>query len=339
MHKIKYLQLFFILLMSTTSLFSSMYENAESKGTKLWSLIPSSPSGSIENIYDKNKKSHVIQLKGDGTKSAYLLTLKQEKNPINKSILSWEMNYSEDFVIMVEVTTDQGKHSLIYTPGDENSHLQYGLGSQTTEGQWQTQQRDLEKDLNHFIPECKILNINHFVIKGSGRLDNIQLLNTPPQEHQSEQITHIAQKEAIEQKQEGMPIIYMNGKNPLVLQRGEHYTEAGVTAQDMNGLELNVNISHEIDVFSEGEYSVIYMATDKSGNSVIDRRRVIVGEVTEKEESVVSTEAIALEERQSELSEWEQKLEAREKELLEQKSSSIESVKRPPKDYPERPGL
>lgn len=337
MYKIKYLLLFFILFINASPLFSALYEDAENKETKLWSSIPTYTVGSIENIYDKNKKSHVIQLKGDGTKSAYLLTLKQEKNPINKSILSWEMNYSEDFVIMVEVNTTKGKYSLIYTPGDENSHLQYGLGYNATQGQWQTHKRDLEKDLNNFIANSKILNINHFVVKGSGFLDNIQLLDAPQQDKITKEKNR--QIKPLTDQKEAMPIIYMNGKNPLVLQRGEYYTEAGVTAQDIDGSELNVNMSHEIDVFREGEYSVIYMATNKSGNSVIERRRVIVGDVTDKQESVASNKTIELEARQTELSEWEKKLDAREKQLLEQRSSSIESVKRPVKNYPERPGL
>ena len=352
MYSFKYLLSFFILIVTPSLLFPTIYEDAENKKTTKWSLLSNNSAGTIKNIYDKNKKSHVIQLLGEQTKSVYILKLSNKE--INKKpLLSWEMNYSEDFVIMVELNTNRGKHTLIYTPGNEDSNLQYGLGTNTTHGLWKSYERDLEKDLNNFVSNSKIISINNFVIKGSGLIDNIQLI-APKKIVEKIKKKKVVEKKVLQEQAKTtntnlMPIINLYGKNPTLLQKGEIYIEAGASAIDSNGAELIINISHQIDIFKEGEYSVIYMTTNSIGNSVIDKRRVIVGKISEKkdikkEEEPKPEESLELEQRTEELSAWEKELEAREEEFREQKAAKEKEIpKEPlntaPENYPQRPGL
>jgi len=89
--------------------------------------------------------------------------------------LSWEMKYSEDFVIIVGVNTNLGKRYLIYTPGTKNGYMQYGLGIGATDGVWKRYSRNLEKDLERFENSNYIETVNIFVIRGSGSIDNVRM--------------------------------------------------------------------------------------------------------------------------------------------------------------------
>ncbi|CAA6802367.1 MAG: Calcium-binding acidic-repeat protein (ARP) [uncultured Sulfurovum sp.] len=356
MYRVKCCLSLLILLLNPLFSSSIIYEDAEDKKTTNWSLVKSDMFSKIDNIYDKEKKSRVIQLIGEQTKSTYVLNLLPKSIQKNTPILSWEMNYAEDFVIMIEVSTTTGKHTLIYTAGNENSYLQYGLGETSALGHWKQQQRNLDKDLNTFMPHSKIVTLNSFVIKGSGLLDNIKLIEPKRIIKQAmkesiikkENIQPLKEQESIKNKKlDSMPIIYLHGKNPLLLKKGESYFEAGASAVDQNGSELQIEISHQIDTFKEGEYSVIYMTTNAMGNSVIDRRRVIVGEVSEQKKSkelLDNKASLKLEERSEELSEWEEALKEREEELLKKEAKeevpNQEVIKKVPLEgYPERPGL
>jgi hypothetical protein len=352
--------LFLFFVSFNVMLFATVYDDGESKQTKKWHSLESYSLGTVKNIYDKSKKSHVLKLEGESTKSAYLLTLKEDKleMDISNKVFHWEMKYSEDFVIMIGFNTIKGKRYLIYTPGNENSYLQYGLGSDTTEGKWRHYSRNLEADLKHFDRYNKIINLNNFVIKGSGFLDNIKMINRKKIDKKEpvkkekvqerkikiERIKELEKREIkkVQKNINSVPLIYMNGKNPLRLKRGETYIESGATARDREGTELLVSISEDIDIFREGEYSVIYMATNSSGNSVVDRRRVIVGAFRQKRDSRVlkkaeiehQEEMSNLKQRVMEVAEWEKELARREKELAKKESSNNEH-----QNYPTRPGL
>jgi len=342
MIKIKYFVLFYILLINTNTLFAIIYENAEDKKNNKWSVIKSYAKGKIENIYDKEKKSRVIQFKGEGTKSTYVLKMKKKSN--KNHILSWEMNYREDFVIMVELNTSQGNQSLIYTAGNDDSYLQYGLGETAILGLWKKFERNLMDDLENAIGDAEIFNVNNFVIKGSGRIDNIQLTNTqsisPKNIPTSKTVVNKSSNIKTANKTKNrMPRIYLKGKNPLFLEKGESYVEAGAKAIDYNGKSLNVEISHQIDTLTEGLYLVIYMTSNHLGNSVIETRRVVVGELNEQKKNkekdeVFSEEALNLDRRAKELYIWEEELKEREKTLSVNKRMREKFINKPPEGYP-----
>jgi len=344
-------------------LYATVYENADDKKNTKWKVLQSFEAGTVSNIYDKQKRSRVIKLKGAGTKSAYLLMKKKNlsknlfwKNKKEK-ILHWQMKYSEDFVILIGLDTKGGKRFLIYTAGDETSYLQYGLRYNETLGKWKSYQRDLQKDLAYFEVDNIIVSVNSFVIKGSGFLDNIKLTQNKKNKNKNKTIllvennkskeSNVSIKKIVTKKKKShTPMIFINGENPMILKKGEKYVELGAVAKDQNNKELIVNISHAIDIFAEGEYSVLYMATDSMGNSVIDKRRVRVGEFLEQKESVTqqSESTPPLEEKEEELEKREVEMMAWEKELLLRETEIAQkehqrAMLRQPLNQPLRPGL
>jgi hypothetical protein len=281
------LRIFLLKSLLIINLSALVYENAEDLSTKRWKVVSSEYEGKISNIFDKAKKSRIIRFDGNGTKSIYQLDIPPtlENIQMDKSFFTWEMNYLEDFVILVVLDTLEGKRHLIYTPDGENSYLQYGL-NRTKKGEWEKYSRNLEKDLQLYEKKNKIINIENFVIKGSGLLDNIQLKRLNPK------IVPLIVKKIVKKtpkvsllnyKNDILPVLTLNGKNPLVLKLGEEYLELGATARNRDGTKINIKITENIDILREGEYTVIYIATNKLGNSSIDKRQVIVGKGAKKE--------------------------------------------------------
>ena len=370
MYALKLLIILFIL--SPSFLFATTYENASNKKTTKWHLLEHFSSGVIKNIYNKKKKSRVIKFDGDGTKSAYILIPNKKKFQHKKgeTIFQWEMNYREDFVIMIGMHTLKGKRYLIYTSGDKDSYLQYGLGADSTSGQWKQYRRNLQKDLESSDRYNKIITVDSFVIKGSGMVDNIKMVKPKkrvkkiskpivPKVIEEESLTteKILDKKSEEpiqeiaktEKSSQPPIIYLKGDNPMVLKKGERYIEPGATAKNRDGSSVPVTISEDIDIFNDGEYSVIYMATNSAGDSVIDRRRVRVGNVVEEKEKyfvantiennsaeaplIIEDEDVDLEQRALEILDWEKQLASREQEL-NREQNSLKNI-----NYPSHPGL
>lgn len=288
----------------------------------------------VENVYDEAKDSQVIAFKGEGTKSAYILMSSEGATWENQEekVLHWQMNYSEDFVILVSLETKRGKRYLIYTPSNQNGYMQYGLGESATNGVWQRYSRNLEEDLKYFDNQNSILMVNSFVIRGSGSVDNIKMMKEHFVERKNSRVAPIKKE-----KTNTTPSITMEGENPMFLMLGEIFEEPGVTAKDKEDGELIVISSENIDKHKEGEYAVIYMATDSAGNSAIDKRYVTVGEPeggeeddersSEKEQS--STVSIQesdetqyrIEERELEIAEWEKELQLREKEISQREQN------------------
>jgi len=145
-------------------------------------------------------------------------------------------------------------------------------------------------------------------------------------------------------------VIHLKGANPLHLAKGEVFVEPGVTAEDKEDGKLNVTSSENIDIYKEGRYSIMYIATDSQGNSAVDTRFVDVGqgggvngegrssrreqvnysqELSEDngEEMVDSREAEELlEERELEIAEWEKELELREQEINDREKNLQSSM-------------
>lgn len=331
MNNFKFLWLLLLLMfLNSHQLFAIIYENAEDTKSTRWQLLDASSLGTVENIYDEQKKSRVIRLKGEETKSAYQLIINKSLIGENQGekILHWEMNYSEDFVIIVGMDTAGGKRYLIYTPSGEDAYMQYGLGENACSGVWQRYARDLQEDLNQFEEFNEIKRVNTFVIRGSGRMDNVAMLKKPFTDKQESLEPLPTPKKNISNS---VPSIQIDGENPVYLKIGKEFVDSGAKAYDKEDGELVVISSHDIDISKAGRYSVMYIATDSMGNTAIDTRYIEVGEVDEIEEasSVQSVlkeqqiamekehyeEALKLEERELEISAWEKELELREKEI------------------------
>jgi len=294
MHQLKLFFISLTLLLFSNLLHAIVYENAEDKSVKRWELLSPFKVGSISNIYDKKHKSYIIELDGVATQSAYILKLKSNTKLPPIKILQWEMNYSEDFVIMVDVSTKKGQRSLIYTPSEKGAYLQFGLGKNAISKNWKKFSRNLEDDLKRYEENNTIISLNNFIIRGSGRLDNIELLvnhivkiPTKKPLKSKIKIKAIVKKEVTKKEDITLPIIKILGDNPILLNNGEQYIEAGATAKDVNGSNLSISISQNIDILKDGEYSVIYMTKNSIGNTAVDRRVVRVGKGLTKKSKII----------------------------------------------------
>jgi len=347
-----YFKFILILIFNFVLLHATMYEDAENATTSKWKRVNSDTFSSINNIRDKSKKSRVIEFNGTGTKQIYELEtsdLKSTKD--NEYWLSWEMKFSEDFVIILVLQTNRGKHYLIYTPGRFKSHMQYGLGPETTNGKWKTFRRNIQKDIAYFDNRVKVISLKSFVLKGNGMIDNIRTVLVPKSKTlksnplqnkilnkklipEKKLILDKKQKEVFKGDTNSAPIINMKGMKLVKLNLGEIYVEEGVSAYDKEDGEINVVTMENIYSNEVGRYIVLYMATDSDGNIAIDKRYVDVGDVESKKKkdcfdetkdkkaSLDKTEEEEIDEGDSDEDEqatqmrlWEKTLALREKEL------------------------
>jgi len=285
----------FIITFFLFSLNATVYEDAEDKQILQWKIINPNANTSIHNVYDKNRKSNIISFKGKGTKSSFKLDAIKRKIDSSKNyILSWSMKFKKDFVLIVVVETKMGKRYLIYTPGNNNSYMQYGLGDLSVDGSWRDYSRNLQDDLSYFDNRNEILSFCNFIVRGSGSIDNIEIKDSykfkevEKVEIKSKTISRkITLRKTI--KGDNVPKINIKGANPLYLNIEEKYIENGANAYDIEDGELGLTICDNIDINNDGEYKVIYMVKDMDGNIAIDKRSVIVGNYKPKIEKVVKS--------------------------------------------------
>ena len=74
------------------------------------------------------------------------------------------------------------------------------------------------------------------------------------------------------------PVITLNGDNPLTIKAdGAAYADAGATAADNSDPSVTVEIdASDVDTTTPGTYTVVFTATDDSGNAATATRTVIV---------------------------------------------------------------
>ena len=161
----------------------TVYEDAEDGKTLGWEIYDDDPPGAqVLNVFDGVIQSRIIQLDGAGHTNGYVLRGENGDDWGNRSqfTLEWSMAYNEFFTIYIDTMTTAGRRILIYKPLDydalgEGIYVYYGLSSDVKDGTWRTFARDLQADLEGAQPEVQILEINGFMIRGNGFLDNISL--------------------------------------------------------------------------------------------------------------------------------------------------------------------
>ncbi len=259
-----------MLFAATASMGDTLYEDAEDGNTDGWSIYDANPAGAtITNIYDNDKASRVIQFAGSGTGNGYMLggfegTGTAWNNTQEKTI-QWSMNYSGSYIIYVRTMTSNGKRLIRYTTSDSDgglsgSHIIIGLGSDSNNGTWQTFTRDLEADLQAYEPGNDLLAVNAFMIRGSGMVDDIELLSGG------------------EVPDTTPPVITLNGLNPMEVTQGDTFTDPGATAVDNVDGAVPVTESGTVDTSTIGSYTRTYTATDAAGNIQTETRTVNVVE-------------------------------------------------------------
>ena len=160
---------------------SRIYEDAEDGNITGLDIYDNDPAGAvITNVYDTDRVSNVIEFTGNGTNNGYRLRNADGAywNDTNFQVLEWSMKYSESFVVYVAVQTKDGFRYLYYTPAATSSlgtdtYVHHGLGAGIQDGNWHTLVRDLRHDLKEAQPNNELQAVLGFLIRGSGRVDDI----------------------------------------------------------------------------------------------------------------------------------------------------------------------
>jgi len=207
-----------LLSLDTEEVNTVIYEDAEDGQNSRWDIYTRRSPGTVSNVYDESKSSRVIDLQGDTTNTGYILgSWNSEngwKNTTNKEI-TWDINYDEFFIVYLSVETELGHRFMVYTPLSERlfaldpnygagvkvygdyTYIHSGLNPNTLSGSWQTVRRDIEADIQKFEPNNSLKYVNAFLIRGSGRLDNIKMFDSDLVETPSENIAPVATAQAV----------------------------------------------------------------------------------------------------------------------------------------------
>ena len=163
-----------------------VFEDAEDGDTLGWIVYDNTPAGAmISNVFDTGRGSNVIDLSGNGLSNGYVLGSEYLYgigwHHTEGFQFEWSMKYSEDFQVFFEVDTTVGVRFIYYSPVDYDGfnyegilYPHHGLGLDAKDGQWHSFSRNLQDDLAEVQPGVSILEVNGFLIRGSGRVDDIK---------------------------------------------------------------------------------------------------------------------------------------------------------------------
>ncbi|NOZ89699.1 MAG: DUF5011 domain-containing protein [Epsilonproteobacteria bacterium] len=284
---IKFLTIIFFL---TITLNATIYEDAEDKTTKRWSIYNNVSDATIKNIYDKKKKSRVIALSSDDSRTGFMISLERDSKTWCQSdgkSLHWSMKTNNDFVIFISLQTKNGHRSLVYTASAKNGSGYYGLGKNSRDGTWHNYTRDLDLDLRRYEPSNRIIAVDTFFIRGNAQIDDLKITDIKDKSKKK----FVAKKSKnceiyVPKLNNGIemdindaipPVIKLNGYPTVYIKLGAEYIEKGATAKDNVDGDLNVEVSGTVDGNRVGTYTLFYMAKDRVGNTSITTRVVNVG--------------------------------------------------------------
>ncbi len=298
----KYLLISLILIFNAADLSAKTHDS--------WHLLYANTFGTIRDVSDPDKNYKVTEFKSKSSRDTYINGAKQGKRAWHEksSIIVWELKYHESYVILIGVKTLDGERNLIYTSGEEGGVLYFGLGESTIDGSWHRIQRDLDADLQLYEPNNSIVEVNAFIVRGSGRVGNIEMLRssqkiqkkieTPKELFVKKEIASESKHHApIQDKNLSSntpPTIELKEGELIYHQLGEPFFDPGATATDSEGEALEVDILGEVNINQINRYVLTYVATDKYGNSTIESRVVMVHQRGQEESHPDTSNKVSL---------------------------------------------
>ncbi|RUM74451.1 MAG: hypothetical protein DSZ11_04025, partial [Sulfurovum sp.] len=288
-------KVFYILIISTVFMSTVFAKNSSQD----WSILYNG-SGSIVEVYDHEKKTKVIEFSSQSNRDTYINGARKGKKAWKERksrTLKWSFKYSQNYVIIVTLTTIKGYRSLVYTANDKNFKSYIGLGSHTIQGEWVTITRNLEEDLRQQDPTNKILSVNGFAIRGEGRIADIHMLKVikrslvrslyrtiqealtylKNKQFLANSLTHKEpKKEHILSPNKDVPTITLINGNKIYLDLGNKFIDPGVIAEDSNGVPLDVEVFGDVNVSQVNSYPLQYLAIDKNGNATSVTRTIVI---------------------------------------------------------------
>ncbi len=165
-------------ILMITNINATVYESG--KGVNNWGMLDALPAKAT-SIYDTTINSDVIEFNGKGFNSAYIYGYgTNEWNNDKEKIIKWSMKYSEDYAVYVRAKTTKGFRFFEFTPngtsGKKEVYIKSILGDNTKDGEWHDFTIDLEALLKKYEPDNSILKVNGIIFRGSGRVDDIELV-------------------------------------------------------------------------------------------------------------------------------------------------------------------
>jgi hypothetical protein len=263
------------------------YENAEDGNTNGWSLYDNATGGgTITNVADATKGGRVIELFcPNGRADGFMLGNIEGRNRWDNrdhNVIQWSMNYSEPFVIYISVQTTNGHRYMRYSPsnnseGRSGEYIRIGLGADADDGGWRTFTRDISVDIEEAEAGNQLIAIDAFLIRGSGRVDDIQTLesiDTPV-------VDTIP------------PVITLLGNEVEEITVGENYQDAGATAEDnIDGdITADIVVVNPVNSNVVGTYIVTYNVADTSNNQATELTREVRVVEDEPEPDIVYEDA------------------------------------------------
>ena len=161
----------------------TVYEDAENGDTVGWSVYDTDTTGTITNVYDATRGGKVIRLTGNQSNTGFqkLTDAGAYWNNTTQFTLEWSMKTSVYYTVYVLVGTSAGDKYLQYTRDNSDAlgtgmYVLHGLGSGSSNGQWQAFTRDLKADLKEAQPGITLTSVKAFLIRtGSVDIDDIKL--------------------------------------------------------------------------------------------------------------------------------------------------------------------
>lgn len=297
MRTILFIPLFFLWATSVSS-FATSYDH--------WELLYGDERATITKVGDKALKQNVMQFESRSHRDTYINGAKRGAkawNNTQEKILRWQFNFEQSYVIIVSVTTLDGHRNILYTSGNDNGNLFFGLGEDTLLGEWQTITRDLEYDLHRYEPRNSIISVNAFLVRGSGKIAKVELLGalpgqkvTPKPKRTEPKVTPKAapaeaKKATLKRPTNKLPQITLRKGELIYHKLGEPFFDPGVQAEDAEGKALEVDVIGEVNINNVNKYTLTYIATDRQGNTATQARVVMVYRPGQSEEKAPTQEA------------------------------------------------
>ena len=123
----------------------------------------------------------MVLFTGSGTNNGYRLRQANGSywNDTHFKSIEWSMRYSEPFTVYIAAQTTNGFRYLYYTSAatstlGDSTYVHHGLGATFQDGNWHTVIRNLEQDLKEAQPDNELQSILGFLIRGSGKVDDVQ---------------------------------------------------------------------------------------------------------------------------------------------------------------------
>ena len=232
---------------------NTIYEDAEDGTTLGWYVYDNS-SNCAEVLNIDNDNTRVIQLKGKGLSSGFVLRDMNGEffNNLDARVIEWKSKFVGEFIIFISIKLDDDSIKYLeYSPTryeKMDNVLFIKLHQWASDGKWYTYKRDLRLDLQRYFPNRRIKAVLDFQVRGEGCLDDIRLIKADLDKEESiaDQIDALSIK--IQKQFDNLSdktIITINNTNNNSDVNNNNNSNTSSNSQDLNNSNTNSNILNQ----------------------------------------------------------------------------------------------